>query len=77
MQQFKKKTVYLGPTIILFTKDIKMWTIHLYILEIFVILQLKKQKGDVLKHDTELCPFCYFPVIIVGKEEAKFLCKFL
>jgi len=54
-----------------------MWTIHLYILEIFVILQLKKQKGDVLKHDTELCPFCYFPVIIVGKEEAKFLCKFL
>ena len=63
MQQFKKK-VYLGPTIILFTQDIKMWMIHLDILEIFVILQLKKQQGDVLEQDIELCPFCSFPVTI-------------
>jgi len=62
MQQFKKKTVYLGPTIILFTQDIKMWMIHLDILEIFAILQLKKQQGDVLEQDIKLCPFCYFPV---------------
>jgi len=54
-----------------------MWMIHLDILEISVILQLKKQQGDVLEQDIELCPFCYFPVTIAGKEEAKFLCKFL
>ena len=53
-----------------------MWMIHLDILEIFVILQLKKQQGDVLEQDIELCPFCYFPVTNAGKEEAKFLCKF-
>ena len=63
MQQFKKK-VYLGPTIILLTQDITMWMIHLDILEIFVTLQLKKQQGDVLEQDIELCPFCSFPVTI-------------
>jgi hypothetical protein len=45
-------------------------------MEIF-ILQLKKYQGDVLEQDIELSPFCYFPVIIAGKEEGKFLCKFL
>ena len=30
-----------------------MWMIHLYIQEICVILQLKKQKGDVLQKDIE------------------------
>jgi len=54
-----------------------MWMIHLHKLEIFVISQLKKQQGDVLEQDIELCPFCYFPVTTAGKEEAKFLCKFL
>jgi len=38
-----------------------MWMIHLDILEIFVILQLKKQQGDVLEQDIELCPFLLFP----------------
>ena len=37
-----------------------MWMIHLDIPEIFVILQLKKQQGDVLEQDIELCTFCYF-----------------
>jgi hypothetical protein len=46
-------------------------------LEIFVILQLKKWQDDVLEQDIELCPFCYFPVTIAGKEEGNFLCKFL
>jgi hypothetical protein len=41
-----------------------MWVIHLDILEIFVILQLKKPQGDVLEQDIELRPFCYFPVTI-------------
>jgi hypothetical protein len=76
MQQFQK-TLYLGPSIILFTMDTKMWMNHLDILEIFVILQLKKQQIDVLEQDIELCPFCYFPVTIAGKEEGNFLCKFL
>jgi hypothetical protein len=43
----------------------------------FVILQLKKQQGDVLEQDIELGPFCYFPVNIAGKELANFLYKFL
>ena len=55
---------YLGTSIILFTEDTKMWMIHLYIVEIFVILQLKKLQGDVLQLDIELCPFCCFPVTI-------------
>ena len=54
-----------------------MWTIHLDILEIFVTLQLKKQQGDVLEQDIELCPFLYFPVTTARREEANFLCKFL
>jgi hypothetical protein len=41
-----------------------MWMIHLYKLEIYVILQLKKQHGDVLEKDIELCPFGCFPVTI-------------
>ena len=54
-----------------------MWMIQLYILEIFVILQLKKQQGDVLELVIELCPFCYFPVTTAGEEGANFLCKFV
>ena len=54
-----------------------MWMIRLDILEIFVTLQLKKQQGDVLEQDIELCPFLLFPVNNAGKEEASFLCKFL
>jgi hypothetical protein len=41
-----------------------MWTVHLDILEIFISLQLKKQQGDVLEQDIELCHFCYSPVTI-------------
>lgn len=37
----KMKHFYLGPSIILFTEDTKMWMIHLDKLEIFVILLLK------------------------------------
>jgi hypothetical protein len=29
-----------------------------------ISLQLKKRLGDVVEQDIELCPFCYFPVII-------------
>jgi hypothetical protein len=60
----KKKTFLSWTKYILFTEDTKRWTIHLYILEIFVILQLKKQQGDVLEQDIQLCPFCCFPVTI-------------
>jgi hypothetical protein len=51
----------LGTSNILFTDDIKMWTIHLDILEVFVVLQLKKQRGYVLEQDTESCPSFLFP----------------
>jgi hypothetical protein len=54
-----------------------MWTIQLDILEIFLILQLKKYQGNILEQDTEVCPFCYFPVTIAGKELANLICKFL
>ena len=54
-----------------------MWKIHLNIPEIFVILQLKKQLSNVLEQDTELCPFCYLPVTIAGKEEANFIRKLI
>jgi hypothetical protein len=50
-----------------------MWKIHLNIPEIF-ILQLKNS-SDVLEQDIELCPFCYLPVTIAGKEEANFFVK--
>jgi hypothetical protein len=73
----EKKHFYLGPSIIFFTVDIKMWTIHSDMLEVFVILKLKKYQGDVLEQNIQLCPFCYFPVIIAGKEEANLICKFL
>jgi hypothetical protein len=72
MQQFQK-TFYLGPSIILFTEDKKMWMIHFDILEIFVILQLKHHQGDVLEQDIELCPFRYFPVTIARKDTETFL----
>jgi hypothetical protein len=72
MQRFKK-TLYLEPSIISFTEDIKMWMIHCDMLEIFVILQLKQYQGHVLVQDIELCPFCYFPVNITGKKEGKSL----
>jgi len=48
-----KKTFLSWTKYILFTEDSKMWMIHLYIQEICVILQLKKQKGDVLQKDIE------------------------
>jgi hypothetical protein len=54
-----------------------MWTIHLDILEMFGILQLKIFKPDILEQDIHLCLFCYFPVTIAGKEEANLICKFL
>ena len=54
-----------------------MWKIHLDILEMFVILQLKKQQSNVLEQDIESCPFCYLPVTIAGKEEANFICKLI
>ena len=56
-----------------------MWMILLYILEIFVILQLENQLGYVLEQDIELCPFCCFPITnhITGEEEANFRSKFL
>jgi len=58
----KKKHFYLGPSIILFSEDTKLWMIHLDILEIFVPLQLKKkQQVYVLQEDDELCPFLLFP----------------
>jgi hypothetical protein len=57
------------------SKNILSWTkYHLDMLEI-IILQLKKNQGDVLEQDIELCPFCYLPVTIAEKEEGKFLCK--
>ena len=60
-----KEHFYLGPNIILFTEDTKMWMIHLYIyIGNICILQLKKLQGDVLEQDIELCPFCCFPVTI-------------
>jgi len=37
----------------------------------------KKRQDDVLEQDIALCPFCYFPVTIAGKEEGNILCKFL
>jgi hypothetical protein len=54
-----------------------MWMIQFDILEVFVILQLTKYQGDVLEQDIELCTFCYFPLTTAGKEEGKFLRKFL
>jgi hypothetical protein len=67
-----QKTFYLGPSIILFTEDIKMWMIHIDILEIFVILQLKQHQGDIFEQDIELCPFCYFLVTNAGKDKEAF-----
>jgi hypothetical protein len=60
-----KKHFILDKVIIIFTKHIKMWMIHLDMLEIF-ILQLKNNQYDVLEQDTELCPFCYFPATTAG-----------
>jgi hypothetical protein len=73
MQRFQK-TFYLGPSIILFTDDIKMWIIHFAVHEVIVTLQLKQHQGDILEQDIELCRFCYLHVT-TGKEEVKFLCK--
>jgi len=64
MQRCQKKNLYPGPSIILSPEDTKTWMIHLYVLEISVILQLKKQQGEVLEQDVELCPFCCFPIPI-------------
>jgi hypothetical protein len=71
-----RKHFYIGTSSILFYEDKKMWTIHLDLLEMFVILQLKKYHTDALEQDTELCPLCYFPITIAGKEEANLICKF-
>jgi hypothetical protein len=76
MQQFQK-IFYLGPSIILFTEDKKMWMIHIDMLEIFVILQLKQHQCAVLEQDIELCPFRYFPVNYCWKGHGNFICKFL
>jgi hypothetical protein len=72
-----KKHFYLGPSIILFNEDTKMWMIHVDILEMCVILQLKTEQGDVSVQDNELCHLCYFTATTAGKKEANFLCKFL
>ena len=66
-----KKKIYLGPSIILFTEDIKIWMIQLDILEIFVTLQLKKHQCDVLEEDIELCPFLLFPTNYCQKGRRK------
>jgi hypothetical protein len=73
VQQFQK-TYYYGPSIIIFTEDIKMWMIQIHILEIYFILRLKKHHVEILEQDIELCPSCHFPVTIAGKEEANILC---
>jgi hypothetical protein len=66
--QWLQVTFYLGPSIILFTEDIKMWIIHFAVHETLVTLQQKQHQGDVLEQDIELCPFCYFPVTTAGRE---------
>jgi hypothetical protein len=53
-----------------------MWMIHLDILEMFVILQLKKEQSKVLEQGIVLCHLCYFPATTANKEEANSLCKF-
>jgi hypothetical protein len=35
--------------------------IRVDILEMFVILPLKKEQGTVFEQDNELCHLCYFP----------------
>jgi hypothetical protein len=59
--QWWKKNFYFGSSIILFTEDIKMWTIQLDILEMFGILQLKKFQADILEQDIQQCLFLLFP----------------
>jgi hypothetical protein len=72
-----KKHFYLGPSIILFNEDTKMWKIHVDTLEMSVILPIKKEQGEVFKEDSVLCHLRYFPATSAGKEDALFLCKFL
>jgi len=45
--QHINKQIYLEPTIILFTKNFKMWMIQLDILEIVVILQLEGKSHSI------------------------------
>jgi hypothetical protein len=71
------KKNYLEPSTIPFNEDTKMWMIHLDILEMFVILQLKKEQGNVPEQGSVLWPFCYFPATTAREEEANCLCKFL
>jgi hypothetical protein len=61
-----KKHFCLEPSIILFNDDTKMWMIHLDILEMFVILPLKKEQVKFFEQDNELCHLCYFPVTTAG-----------
>jgi hypothetical protein len=62
---------------IVFNENTKMWMIHVDILEMFVILPLKKEQSKVLEQDSVLCHLCHFPATTAGKEEANCLCKFL
>jgi hypothetical protein len=67
MQWCPKKKNHLGPIIILFTEDTKMWTIHLYIYIYtgnICYFTIKKKQGNVLEQDIQLCPFYCFPVTI-------------
>jgi hypothetical protein len=52
-----KKKFYLGPSIILFSEDIKLWMIYWYTLEIFVLLQLKNSMLMFWNKKMKLCPF--------------------
>jgi hypothetical protein len=59
---------------IVFNENTKMWKIHVDILEMFDILPLKKEQGEVFEQDSELCHLFYFPATTAGKEDAFFLC---
>jgi hypothetical protein len=77
MQRCQKNTFYVAPIVIVYNENTKMWMIHLDILEMFVILPLKKEQSKVLEQSSVLCHLCYFPATTAGKEEANSLCKFL
>jgi hypothetical protein len=53
----QKKHFYLGPSIILFSEDTKLWMIYLYTPEIFVLLQLKNSMLMFWNKMMNLCPF--------------------
>jgi len=47
-----------------------MWMIHLHIFSCFTN---KKNQGDVLEQDIELCLFCSFTVTTAGKKKTFFV----